>query len=71
MFEEGLKLIYPDSYVNVTAEDFMEGLKYKDKLKVLNNALLVTVGDEIKHLIYDREGNILNGLSPEKLNTYA
>ena len=35
---------------------------------MLNNALITTVGDKIKTLIYDREGKVLNGISEEQIN---
>ena len=71
MFEEGLKMIYPISYVEVTGQDFQDRLKQAEKFEVLNNALISTIGDEIKSLIFDKEGKILNGLTEDELNSYS
>ncbi|CDW75782.1 UNKNOWN [Stylonychia lemnae] len=71
MFEESLKLIYNNGEVEITGQDFLNDMKPKEKLDILNNALITTVGDKIKHLVYDRQGKVLNGLMEEEINQYG
>jgi len=57
-FENGLAMIYESKYLKYTGSDIMP-LSNPEKFRILQACLLVTVGDTVKLLTVDKEGNIV------------
>ena len=59
MYEEALKILWPESVTSYTGRDLVDNIKANDKVTILENILLTNVGDKIKTVFFDRDGKIL------------
>jgi len=59
MFETAYNLLWGPSFTEVTGQELIDVLEFQDRKTVLEIALQVTVGDKIKELTFDKEGNIV------------
>ena len=57
-FELCLRLMYPDHQVEYTGEDFIERIPQNDIANIIQNCLLITVGDKLKKLTVDNKGQV-------------
>ncbi len=56
MFETAYKLLWGPEMTEVSGQQLIDGMNYQTRLKVLEMALLVTVGDTIKELTFNKDG---------------
>ena len=70
-FELCLHLLYDKQTIQYTGQDF-DKMQNSEAARILQSCLLTTVGDKLKHLIIDNNGNVKqksklpDGVSPDK-----
>ena len=50
--------MYKKHQIQYTAEDFIERIPNQDIANIIQGCLLVTVGDKLKKLMIDAQGNV-------------
>ena len=57
-YELCLRLLYKKSQIQYTGEDFVSNMENLEVASIIQHCLLVTVGDKLKRLTIDGQGNV-------------
>jgi hypothetical protein len=68
MFETAFRFIWGSELSQITGQQLVDVFDHKTRCKVIEMALLLNVGDTIKELAFDKNGNVLNDNAPTFLN---
>jgi hypothetical protein len=68
MFESAFRLIWGPELSEITGQNLVDVFDHKTRCRVIEMALLLNVGDGVKELAFDKNGNIVTSEATQYLN---